>query len=159
MFRIIFLIILFLNISYDAWSTFGISTDNRAVDFGQMKLEEKKELAYLGGYHNEITCTSSNQNIWYLKVHLLKPLSSGANTIPLSCFKWQLFWTDGKGTITNSYRFRDFSVSPELTYISGPGDSSGTAIHLRFKYYLKIPEAQAQGIYNTVIRFTLTEIL
>lgn len=157
--KIVFtIVILFLSVSL-SWASFGISTDNRSVDFGQMKLEEEKELRYLGDYHNEITCTSSNQRTWYLKVNLLMPLTSGADTISLDNFKWQLVWNDGRGTMANPYRFKEFSLSPELIYICGPGDSQGNAIHLRFKYYLKIPQAQAQGIYITVVRFTLTEIL
>lgn len=157
--KIIFtIVILFLSVS-SAWASFGISTDNRSVDFGQMKLEEEKELRYLGDYHNEITCTSSNERAWYLKVNLVMPLTSGANTITLDNFKWQLVWNDGRGTLANPYRFKEFSFNPEITYISGPGDNQGSSIHLRFKYYLKIPEAQAYGIYTTVIRFTLTEVL
>lgn len=155
----IILTILFLSISTSAWSTFSISTDNRAIDFGQMALDEAKELTYLGDYHNEITCTSSNQKTWYLKVNLLSPLSSGANKIPLDNFKWQLSWTDGKGSIAHPYAFKEFALFPDLTYISGPGESAGTGIRLRFKYSLKIPQAQAQGIYSTIVRFTFTEIL
>jgi len=141
------------------YAALEISTDNRAVDFGQIKPSESKELAYLGGYHHEITCNSSNARTWYLKVSLISPLSQGSNTIPLENFKWQLNWTDGEGTVTNPYNFREFSLTPELTYMSGAADNQGEDVRLRFKYYLEIPPAQAMGIYTTVIRFTLTEIL
>lgn len=137
-----------------------MSSDFRAINFGPMRLDEEKELADQGGYHNEITVTSSNANAWYLKVNVIMPLTSGANTIPLNSFKWQLTYSDGRGTVVNTTTyFKGFSLIPDLTYISGPQDNAGTAIHLRFKYSLKIPEAQAAGVYNTVIRFTLTEIL
>lgn len=150
-------LILIFNSAADAG--LSISTDNRAIDFGQILPGEAKELAYLGSYHNEIICNSTNQKMWYVKVNLLNPLSQGVNTIPTENFKWQLNWTDGEGTIPNSYNFKELSLFPELTYMSNISDSQGNDIHLRFKYYLEIPQAQAMGIYTTVIRFTLTEIL
>lgn len=72
-----------------------ITTDHRALFFGPMQLGEEKELAEFGSYHNQITCSSNNKNTWYLKISLLGPLSSGAETIPPEYFKWQLTYTSG----------------------------------------------------------------
>lgn len=141
-----------------AYAAIEISTDHRPIFFGPMQLDEEKELAQLGSYHNQITCSSTNANTWYLKINLLQPLTSGTQTIPLEYFKWQLTWTDGKGTVVNPYQFKEFRLFPDLVYISGQDEATGNSINFQFKYYLKIPENQVSGAYNTTIRFTLTEI-
>jgi hypothetical protein len=153
---IIFLCILALPVLGHA--SLELATDHRSLFFGAMRLGEEKELADLGGYHNEIICRSTNGISWYLKVNLLQPLSSGADTIPPESLQWQLAWTNGNGTKPGAYAFKGFSLMPDLVYISGPGESSGSNIRFQFKYSLKIPEIQHSGVYNAIIRFTLTEM-
>lgn len=157
--KIAFSLALILSLSCTAYATIEISTDHRALFFDVMQLGEEKELAQLGGYHNQITCSSTNGNTWYLKINLLQPFTQGQETIPLESFKWQLAWTGGKGTLLSPYQFKPFSLIPDLVYISGANESAGAAIDFQFKYYLKIPETQVSGAYNTTIRFTLTEVL
>lgn len=157
--KIIVTLILVLSLSFSASAAIEISTDHRSLFFGLMQLGEEKELTQLGIYHNQITCSSTNGNSWYLKISLLKPLTSGEETIPFEDFKWQLVWTNGKGTVVNPYQFKEFSLVPDLVYISGADEAGGSSINFQFKYYLKIPEVQTSGVYNTTIRFTLTEIL
>jgi len=141
------------------YASLELTTDHRSLFFGAMRLGEEKELADFGGYHNEITCRSTNGAIWYLKVNLLQPLSSGADTIPAENLSWQLTWTNGNGTKPGgAYTYKSFSLMPDLVYISGPGESAGNGITLQFKYSLKIPEIQHSGVYNATIRFTLTEM-
>lgn len=142
-----------------AYSAIEITTDHRALFFGLMQLGQEKELAEFGTYHNQITCSSTNQNAWYLKINLLSPLSSGAQIIPLEYFQWQLTYTDGVGTVANPHQYKEFSLTPDLVYISGPDEATGTSINFQFRYYLKIPEVQTSGTYNTTIRFTLMEVL
>lgn len=157
--RVISIILLILIGSISSvWAAIEISTDHRQLFFGLMQLDEEKELAQLGTYHNQITCSSTNGNTWYLKINLLQPLTSGAETIPLEYLKWQLTWTNGKGTVVTPYRFKEFRLFPDLVYVSGPDEATGNSVNFQFKYYLKIPENQISGAYNTVIRFTLTEI-
>lgn len=157
--KIAFSLILILSFASAAYAAIEISTDHRALFFDVMQLGEEKELAQLGSYHNQIACSSTNGNTWYLKINLLQPFAQGQESIPLDSFKWQLAWTDGAGTIPNPYQFKPFSLTPDLAYISGANESSGNTINLQFKYYLKIPEVQVSGVYNTAIRFTLTEAL
>jgi hypothetical protein len=137
----------------------GLSTDHRALSFGLMQLGESKVLAQSGTFHNEIACSSTNGNAWYLKISLLQPLSSGADQIPLEAFQWQLIRTDGTGSVVSQSQFRPFSLVPDLVYISGPGEASGTTVRLQFRYSLAIPQAQTAGVYSTTVRFTLTEVL
>jgi len=156
--KIILTVILLFGILTLANAAISISTDHRSVFFGVMQLGEEKELANLGGYHNVVSCSSTNGNTWYLKINLLRPLSSGQDAIPLENFQWKLSTTNGIGMISNPYQFKPFSLFPDSVYISGPGESGGNQINFKFKYYLEIPEAQTSGSYNTTIRFTLTEI-
>ena len=136
-----------------------ITTDHRTIAFGVMQLGEEKRLAQLGSYQNQITCSSTNGQSWYLKMHLLQPLSSGAETIPLEQFTWRVTSPNGKGTLAAPNQFAPFSLTPQLVYISGANEASGDAIVLQFTYSLRIPDAQVSGIYQTLIRFTLTELL
>lgn len=156
-------LVLVLSFSLPAYAELSISTDHRSLFFGIMQLGEEKELAQQGSHHNEVTCSSTGANTWYLKINLLQPLSSTAaeaeEMIPVESFKWQFVWTDGKGTAPDAYQFKSFSLTPDLVYMSGPDEANGNSINFQFKYYLKIPESQTSGVYSTTIRFTLTEIL
>lgn len=157
--KIVLILVLIFGLSPCAYPAIGITTDHRALFFGLMQLDQEEELAEFGTYHNQITCSSNNQNTWYLKISLLSPLSSGLDTIPLEYFKWQLAYTSGIGTVVNPHQYKEFSLMPDTVYISGPQEATGTSITFQFKYYLKIPQIQASGTYNTTIRFTLTEVL
>ena len=141
------------------YAVLEISIDKQPLAFGFMQLGEEKELNQYGGYHQEIVCSSTDGNTWYLKINLLKPLSSGQDAIPLENFKWQLVYSSGKGRIANLYEYKEFSLFPDLVYISASDENAGESISLQFKYLLEIPEVQTAGSYNTVIRFTLTEVL
>jgi hypothetical protein len=140
-----------------AYAALQITTDHRPIFFGSMHIGEEKELAELGSYHNQVTCSSTNSGTWYLKVNALQPFSGGMDQIPVENFQWQLSWTNGNGTSPNSFRYKPFSFAPDLVYISGPNEASGANVNFQFRYSLKIPEAQTSGIYYTTIRFTLTE--
>lgn len=158
--RIIFIIlVILLSVFSRSYASIEISTDHRSLFFGLMQLGQEKELAQSGTYHNQVTCSSTNGNTWYLKISLLHRLSSAEETIPLEYFKWQLVWTNGSGTVVNPYQFKTFSLIPDLVYISGSGESGGSLVNLQFKYSLKVPDTQLSGTYNTTIRFTLTEAL
>lgn len=155
---VILILMLIESILFPASAAIEISTDHRPVFFGIMQLDEEKALAQLGAYHNQITCSSTNGNAWYLKISLLQPLTLGVETIPLEYLKWQLVWTNGKGAVVNPYQFKEFRLFPDLVYISGPDEATGNSINFQFKYYLKVPPNQVSGVYSTTIRFTLTEI-
>ncbi|MBL7081852.1 MAG: hypothetical protein ISS44_04750 [Candidatus Omnitrophica bacterium] len=156
---LLFLIAMLLIVQRLGFAALQISADKKAVSFGLMHLGETKELAQYGGYDHELVCSSTNNTTWYVKISLLKPLSSAQDSIPLENFKWQLVASNGNGTIANPYQFKEFSLFPELVYISAPEENSGRSVYLQFKYYLKIPEIQTRGSYNTVVRFTMTEVL
>ena len=153
------IVFILLGLQSRGYAGLEISTDKRVVSFGLMHLDEEKELAQYGGYQNEIICRSTNGNTWHLKISLLRPLASIQDSIPLECFKWQLVWKDGNGIAAYPYEFKEFSLFPELVYTSAPQEDNGKLVRLQFKYYLRIPEAQTRGSYNTVIRFTISEVL
>ena len=142
-----------------AFAGLGLSTDHRSLFFGLMQLGEEKTLAQSGSFQNEVICTSTSGVSWYLKISLLRPLTSGADSIPLENFGWQVTRTDGHGTVVNPSQSRGFGLTPDLVYISGPGDADGRPVRIQFRYMLKIPDAQVSGVYQTTIRFTLTEVL
>ena len=142
-----------------ALAAIELSTDHRPVAFGLVQLGEERTLAQLGSFHNEITCTSTDGRAWYLKISLLSPLSSGAETIPIERLGWQLVSSTGRGTVTRPNTFTPFSLIPDLVYVSNPDEAAGVPLTFRFAYSLAVPEEQVSGIYQTTIRFTLTELL
>jgi hypothetical protein len=142
-----------------AFAALELSTDHRSLVFGLMQPGDEKTLAQSGGFHTEVTCTSTGGMTWYLKISLLQPLTSGGESIPLEHFGWQVTRTDGNGTVVTRNEFRSFSLTPDLVYISGPGEADGRLVRLQFRYLLKLPEAQVGGAYQANVRFTLTEVL
>ena len=154
------LLLVCVGVAGPAFAALGLSTDHRSLPFGIMQLGEEKILAQAGSFQNEITCSSTGGNAWYLKISLIQPLTSGGGeAVPLDAFKWQLTRTDGNGSVVTQSQFRPFSLAPDLVYISGPGEAAGASIHFQFRYSLKVPDAQTTGVYSTTVRFTLTEIL
>lgn len=136
-----------------------LSTDHRSIFFGIMQLGEEKTLAHSGTHHNEVTVSSDGGRLWYLKISVIQPLTSGANHIPLDAFAWQVTNSTGNGTLTQGGEPRPFQLTPDLVYISGPNETGGSPVQLHFRWRLKVPEAQASGVYSTTIRFTLSEVL
>ena len=136
-----------------------IMSDHRQVSFGSMQLGEEKTLAQFGSYQNQITCSSNSNRPWYLKIHVLQPLASGRDTIPLDRFKWRVTSTNGHGTVAHAHEFIPFALPPDVVYISDGSEASGVPVFLQFTYQLELPEAQVSGVYHTTIRFTLTELL
>ena len=158
--RLAVLLLLGVGLAVPAFAGLQFSTDHRSLSFGLMRLGEEKILAQSGSFHNEVTCASTGGAAWYLKVNLVTPFSSGADEIPVEAFRWQLTQTDGTGSVVSQNQFRPFSLTPDLVYISGPGeDTSGTPVHLQLRYSLTIPNTQTAGSYLTTVRFTLTEVL
>jgi len=151
--------ILVFGFSTLAYPAIEITTDHRALFFGVMQLGQEKELADFGNYHNQIACSSTNKNTWYLKISLLSPLSSGQDTIPPEYFLWQLAYTDGVGIVANPHQYKEFSLMPDLVYMSGPDEATDRSVNFQFKYNLKVPQVQSSGTYSTTIRFTLMEVL
>ena len=146
-------------VTMPAFAALEIFTDNRSLFFGVMQLGETKILAQSGTYHNEITISSSEGRPWYLKISLLRPLGSPADTIPLESFSWQLTDFTGAGTGYSQSGFRSFSLVPDLVYASGSNEANGQPVRLRLRYRLQLPEAQTGGVYQTALRLTLTEVL
>jgi hypothetical protein len=157
--RILIALALAISHAQPAAASLSFSSDHRAVFFGVMELGETKELAQSGSYQNQVTVSSSNGQAWYLKIHVMQPLSSGRHQIPLDRFQWQLSATSGHGTIQRRHEFTPFRASPDLVYISGADEASSRPVDFQFSYRIQLPEAQAAGVYHTTIRSTLSEIL
>lgn len=148
----------FCGVVSSADAALELSTDHRSLSFGMMDAGEEKTLAQSGSHHTEVTCLSTNGQTWYLKISLLRPMTAGGQEIPAEYFGWQVTQSDGTGNTVSSNEFRPFSMVPELVYISGSGEGNGQPVRLRFRYMLKVPEAQVNGFYQAAVRFTLTEV-
>ncbi len=156
---IIFFIGLIFIINKPAYAVFEIEVDSYGIDFGLMNIGETKEIQERGMYHNELTCKSDNAKTWYLKIQALNPLKSAEDYIPYESFKWKVVEIlDGDG-VYNKEGYSAFSDIPSLIYTSGPNDTSGRQVKVRFKYSLLVPKNQVAGNYRTVIRYTMTELL
>ena len=132
-----------------------LTTDHRPLAFGLMKGGGENTLTQSG---SDVTCLSTGGRTWYLKISLLRPLTSGAAEIPPEQLAWQVTRADGTGTVVSTSEFRGFSMVPDLVYISGAGEADGQPVRFQFRYRLQIPDAQASGTYQAAIRFTLTEV-
>lgn len=152
-------LLLVVGLATPAAAQLELTTDHRSLFFGLMRLGEEKILSDAGSYHNEVTCSSSGGATWYLKVNLLQPLSAGAEELPLDALQWQLTHTDGTGSVIATGQFRPFTLSPDLVYISGPGESAGRSVRFQFRYSLRVPDTAVSGTYYATIRYTLSEIL
>ena len=146
-------------LTYSVEAALEFSSDQRPAAFGVMRLGEEKILAQSGSHQNQVTCSSTSGQAWYLKVNVLQPLSAGAETIPLEQFQWWLVSMSGHGTEAHPETFTPFSLMPDAVYLSSADEASGTPVTFQFRYRLQIPERQRSGVYSTTIRFTLTELL
>ncbi len=143
-----------------AYAVFELRADSSILDFGLMSIAESKKLQERGTYHNEVTCLSDTDAVWYLKVHLVEPLSSGAAYIPNENFEWRATEAvGGSGMLYNQDKFMSFSDMPGLVYTGVSTDSEGTAVRVRFDYRLSIPKDQLPGNYRSTVRYTMTELL
>ena len=138
-----------------------MSLDRDMVDFRTMENGQTAEISDQGSYHNQVTLSSTNNKTWYLKVNLIRPFTSGVNTIPNEYFEWKAVDViTGKGIVTNGVNvptpFRD---APSLVYTSDPVDNTGNEVNIRFRYILTIPKNQIAGNYFASIRWTMTELL
>ena len=154
-FSMMLLLLLVMGLATPAFAALELTTDHRSLAFGLMEGGDEKTLTQTGG---EVTCLSTGGRTWYLKVHLLRPLTSGAGDISPEQLSWQVVRVDGTGTVASSSDFRSFSLFPDLVYISGSGEGAGQPVRFQLRYRLQIPEAQPSGSYQAAIRFTLTEV-
>lgn len=153
-------IILFLAAA-DAHAAISMTADRTTLDFRAVDPGSIVELADQGSYHNEITCTSTNNKTWYLKANIVRPFTSGMNTIPSNNLKWIVVSAgDGKGTISGAINMpTSFTTIPSIIYTSVDLDNTGTAVKIRFRYQLVVPKNQIAGAYDAVIRLTMNELL
>ncbi len=145
----------------DAHAAISMTLDRNMLDFRTVNPGSSTELADQGDYHNEVTCSSTNNKTWYLKAHLVRPFTSGANIIPSENFKWIVASVgSGKGTLANTINMpTPFTTTSSIIYTSGDLDNNGTEIKLKFRYLLVVPKNQIAGAYDAVIRLTMNELL
>ncbi len=155
----IFVVLLLMSITTICLARdFTMKTDTSNIPFGEMDMGEWKELGG-GSYHNQLTCKSTNGRTWYIKIHVLAPLTSqGIRTIDNSHFRYIPVWTDGAGNLQNN-SYNAFTSTPALVYVSGPNDNGGNNINIQLKYDLSVPTNQVAGVYNTIVRYIMTETL
>ncbi len=138
-----------------------MTLDYNMIDFGAMNTGESKEVSIKGVYHNQLTCSSTNNITWYLKAQVVKPFSSMQYAIPEDNFKWTVVSVGiGRGIVNGGLNFTfPFSRIPVLIYTSDAADNQGAAIDISFRYTLAIPENQVAGNYNATVRFIMIETL
>lgn len=138
-----------------------MSLDRDMVDFRTMEMGQTQEVSDQGVYHNEITLSSTNNQTWYLKTQIIRPLTSGANTIPNENFKWKVVEVvNGKGIVYNNINVANpFTDFKGLIYTSDPLDNTGIEVKIKFRYILIIPKNQIAGNYFGSVRWTMTELL
>jgi len=144
-----------------AYAAISMDVDQNMLDFRAVNPGSTTVLADKGVYHNIITLTSTNNKIWYFKAHLVRPFTSGLNTIPNENFKWECVSIgQGRGIVTNNINVpTPFTSTPSLIYTSTDTDNTGTPVAMMMRYHLTIPKNQISGAYDAVIRLTMNEIL
>lgn len=160
--KIIYFVLMIIFISSGtAVAGITMTLDRDLVDFRMMENGETREISDQGVYHNQLTCTSTNNKTWYVKVNMVRPFTAGNRTIPNQYFQWKVVDViNGKGVVNNNINQpNSFTDSQGLVYTSAPLDNTGTEISLRFRYILAIPRNQAAGNYFATIRWTMTELL
>lgn len=158
-FTIILTILVSMAASAHASITMDISRD--LVDFRTMESGQTQTIADQGVYHNELTCTSTNNRTWYIKTNIVRPLTSGLNSIAPENLKWMVVDVlNGKGIVYNNRNVANpFSFAKGLVYTSDPADNTGNQVKLRFRYILAVPKNQVAGNYYGSVRWTMTEVL
>lgn len=144
-----------------AYAEITMSLDRDMVDFRTMESGQTKEVSDQGVYHNQITCTSTNNKTWYLKANTIRPLTFGSYMIPNENFQWKVTAViNGKGIVANNInQLNAFTDTPSVVYTSASDDNTGAEIKLQFRYILTIPKNQIAGNYFSSIRWTMTELL
>ena len=107
----------FLMLSKEALATFDISIqdNNNLLGFGAMATGEEKTLSEKGGYQHQINFNSDTGRIWYFKVQIIRPFTSGVYTIPQENFQWIVEeLRNGQGVVSANIAspepFSDFPV-------------------------------------------------
>jgi len=159
------------NVSVTVSGVFTLTLDTSTVDFGSGKPGDWKEVPSASGYANAAVCKSNTGRTWYLNIKASGPLSSGANTIPLSRFSWMSTYAGSKNAPYSSLAanlahqpaegYQLFTGSNQLVYTSSSADNNSmpNGSEIQFKYSLSIPDSPAQlsGTYTTTVTYTMTE--
>jgi len=137
-------------------TTFKLSVDNSAMDFGFIKPGESYEL-YPTRYYNEAACISNTGRSWYLKMSLENDLRGVKNNgiIPKKNIKWSVDSFDGTGIRQEGWN--SFEDIPVLIYTASPDDSKGEPVKIRLRYKLDVPGNVQADSYQTTILYSMTE--
>ncbi|MFC1631339.1 hypothetical protein ACFL2I_02180 [Candidatus Omnitrophota bacterium] len=156
-------LLLFAFFAKDCWAAFEFSLAEgyRTIDFGAMELNEEETIAARGGYEHQFNCTSDQGRTWHFKAQLIRPFTSGTQTIPAENLQWVVERVGaGRGFVSTSLSTPSpFSTSPASIYTSADTDNTGTEVQIRLRYKLRIPQTQAAGTYTAHIRFIMVEEL
>jgi hypothetical protein len=138
-----------------------MTIDRAMVDFRIMENGQSTEVSDQGVYDNQVTCTSTNNVTWYLKTNLVRPFTSGPNTIPNENFSWKVVnVVNGRGMVFNNLNAANsFTDARSLVYTSDPADNTGAEVRIQFRYLLTIPKNQIAGNYFATVRWTMNETL
>jgi len=160
--NILLLSVLFLTAA-PVYAEFDVSIEEETtfLDFGAMESGETRILSEKGAYHHQINCTSDNGNIWYLKLDVVRPFTSGKNTIPAkSLFVEVEELPAGQGTVNSGLNRRQpLSPTTTLIYTSAGSDNTGTQVNLRMRYILEMRENQIAGAYSAHLQYLMVEKL
>ncbi len=126
--------------------------------------EDAEVVTAFGSYSNRALCRGMNATQYRVSISLdgnLISTSNPANFIPASNLRYMLTYTGGTGTKYNYQKYVNFSLAPNLVYLSNGTFESifpepdpappGTDVELQFKYAIQVPDNQPAGIYTANI--------
>jgi hypothetical protein len=136
-------------------SVFELTLDRTDIDFGNMRPGTTRFDIPASGI--KVTTRSNTGQKWFLKVSSTGNLNSGLDQVSNSNLYWY-GWTNGQGSWlgTGNDAIQELPVSAyESTDSEGLNIPDGTDNYFKFK--LSIPASQRAGLYETVVKFTLTQ--
>jgi hypothetical protein len=133
---------------------FNLMVNTDSFDFASIMPGQTGEMSKTDGV--AVTGSSSNGNLWFLKVSAEKPLTSGNSIIANENFSWY-----GTSEGTGAWKGigdKSFAENDGAAYISSVKEADEAApVTSKFKFKLFVPEETKAGEYTTLVMFTMTE--
>lgn len=134
--------------------SFNLMVNTDSFDFASIMPGQAGGMSRAEGV--AVTGSSSNGNLWFLKVSAVKPLTSGNSMIANENFSWY-GTSEGTGT-WQGISEKSFAENNGAAYISSAKEANEAAlVTSKFNFKLFVPEETKPGEYTTLVMFTMTE--
>ena len=140
----------------DAEAAFSIELNFYSIDFGKLNMGDIKD--GVPGTGLTVTCTTDQNNPWFLKIRNEGPLihtSNPASIIPDTNLYWYGVSSSVPGNNSLVTSQQDFTL--EKTVYSAPATEGASGTQITMKFRVDVPTVVQSGTYNTNIVFTFTE--